>query len=161
MADLSHLVREGNECLSMRRFWATVSHPVTVDRLKWLHHITDQRDQLGHHRRSETSREVLATKGLLVGGEHEKGENCGCRRLKRVLHPQVWLVGTRGQCLSYRLFRAIATMVLEAVSQLIKEAELSQISHLLVIPECTPACSSSEGLFQQQKPSRGLGHSEC
>jgi len=40
---------------------------VTVHRLKWLQHITDMGEQLGHHRGSETSRVVLATKGLLGG----------------------------------------------------------------------------------------------
>lgn len=156
MADLSHLVREGNGCLSMRRFWVTVSHPVTVDRLKCLHHITDQGDQLGHHRGSEISRVILATKGSLGGR--------GTWERRKLWEPttekswQVWLVGTRGQCL-HRLYRAVATMVLETMSQLLKEAGLSQISQLLVIPECIPACSSSAGLFQQLEHSRGFGHS--
>lgn len=57
----------------MRRFWTTVSHPVAVCRQKWLQHITNQGDQLSHHRGSETSKEVLATKGLL-GGRWTWGE---------------------------------------------------------------------------------------
>lgn len=115
------------DVFSMRRFWATVSHPVTADRLKWLHHITDQGDQLGHHRGSETSREVLATKGLLGGRGTWEGRKQWEQKTEKSW--QVWLVGTRGQCL-YRLFRAVATMVLEAMSQLLKEAELRQISQL-------------------------------
>lgn len=84
MTELSLLVRKGYGCLFMRRFWATVSHSVTVHRLKWLQHITDQGDELGHHRGSETSREVLATKACWVGGEHKEAENCGSGRLKRL-----------------------------------------------------------------------------
>lgn len=91
-------MREGNGCLSMRRFWAAVSHPVTVDRLKWLHHITDQGDQLGHHRGSETSREVLGTKGLLGGRGTWEGRKLWEQKTEKSW--QVWLVGTRGQCLS-------------------------------------------------------------
>lgn len=81
-----------------------------------------------------------------MGDEHEERENCEWKT-ERSWH--VWLVGNRGQC-PYGTFRATAqpAMELEAMSQPLKEAELSQIAKHQVIPECIPECPFSAGLFQ-------------
>lgn len=52
-------------------------------------------------------------------------------------------------------------MVLEAMSQPLKEAELSQIAQLQVICECIPESPFTAGLLIAETNSGVLSHTDC